>query len=216
MKFDYYWFVEIYLDSGVVTKSKWFKVESNVFIKYIFLMVLNVSKDYLFVFQDSYLLANENSSLLIFDRKTFTPIKKIDLNINSYIIKNIFSVNQKYYIFGMHSNVMQALIIDNSLNYISTSKVFNSSRVNSSSNFLSIALYNNMLTIAESGPIRGTQNSAISNIIVHKISLDFESESWETLNSVNGTTFAAGFSSTNLTTGFLFVNSSTANSVFVP
>ena len=140
-------------------------------------MVLNVSKDYLFVFQDSYLLANENSSLLIFDRKTFIPIKKFDLDINSYIIKNIFSVNQKYYIFGMNSNVMQVLIIDNSLNYISTSKVFNSSRVNSSRNFLSIALYNNMLTIAESGQIIGTQKYKISNIIVHKISLDFESES---------------------------------------
>ena len=59
--------------------------------------------------------------------------------------------------------------------------------------------------------MNGNQNSTISNIIFHKESLDFETESWEVLNTVSEAAFATGYSSTNVTTGFLFDNSSIAS-----
>ena len=149
--------------------------------------------------------------MLIFDRSAFTPIKKFDFDYNSKIYRSLFFANQKYYIFGVIEGIVQALIIDSSLNYVSNSKVFESSRVNYFNNYFCVVLYNNMFTMTEFGPMRGAQESTISNIIFHKASLDFESRSWESLNINNGATFAAGFSSTNVTTGFTFVNSSTAN-----
>ena len=166
-----------------------------------------VSEEYLFIYQDRNSLVNYTSSLLIFDRTNFTPLKKFDLNNNTYLSINYFYVNQKYYIFGVSESQVQMLTIDNSLNYTSVSKVFESSRVNSSNNFLRVALHNNMFILAETGPMRGSQNSTISNIIFHKASLDFESGSWEFLNTNNGEAFTTGFPSTALSTGFIFNNS---------
>ena len=177
-------------------------------------MVLNiaiVSNDYLFVFQDVTESLNYNPCLMIFDRSTLIPIMKFDLNFKSTIYNTFFFADQKYYIFGVNQSTVEVLTIDSSLNYASISKVFESSRVNCFNNFLRVVLYNNMFTITETGPMYGSQKSTISNIIFHKASLDFKSGSWEALNTDNGSIFAAGFSSSNLTTGFLFVNSSTVS-----
>ena len=182
-------------------------------------MILNVaivSEEYLFIFQENNQPFNYNPSLLIFERTTFIPIKKFDFVSITTIYRAFFSTNQKYYFFGEDDSILQALAIDSSLNYLSVLKTFESSRVNFKNNFLSVALYKNMFTITESGPMRGTQKSTVSNIIFHKISLDFESESWEALNTVNGTTFATEYSSTNITSGYLFVNSGTVNSAILP
>ena len=174
--------------------------------------ILNIFlKDYLFLLQYSDKSVNYTSCLLIFDRTTFTPIKKFDFDFESAMNTHFFFANQKYYIFRVNQSIVEVLTIDSSLNYESVSKVFESSRVNNFNSHLRVALYNSMFTITESGPMRGSQNSTISNIIFHKASLDFESGTWEALNTNNETSFIARFSSTNITTGYLFVNSSTVN-----
>ena len=207
----YYWFAELYLDSGVVTKSKCFKVLTNIFASFIVLNIAFVSNDNLFVFQDGSESVNYNPCLLIFDKSSFIPFKKFDLDSNSKVFKTFFFANQKYYIFGVNKSTVEILTIDSSLNYASVSKVFESSRVNYFNGFLRVALFNNMFTITEAGPMYGSQKSAISNIIFHKVSLDFKSGSWEALNTDNGVIFAAGFSSSSLTTGISFINSSIAS-----
>ena len=177
-------------------------------------MILNIafaSNDYLFVFQDIRESINYNPCLLIFNRSTFIPIKKFDFDFNSTVYKTFFFANLKYYIFGVTGNKIQVLIIESSLNYTSVSIVFKSSRVNNFNGILRVALYNNMFTITDTGTMIGSQKSTISNIIFHKASLDFESGSWEALNTDNGAIFAAGFSSSNLKTGVSFINSSTVS-----
>ena len=115
--------------------------------------------------------------MLIFDRTTLTPIKKFDFDSKSAMNTPLFFANEKYYIFGVNQSIVEVLTIDSSLNYESVSKVFESSRVNHFNSHLHIALYKNMFIITESGPMRGTQESTIANIIFHKASLDFESGS---------------------------------------
>ena len=199
----------------MVTKSKWYRVLSNTFALLMALNIAIVTNDYLFIFQNANDQAHYNSCLLIFNRTTFTPIKKFDFDSNSNsnltIYATFFSVNQNYYFFGVNGSIVEGLRIDNSLNYVSASKVFESSRVNNSTNYFLVTLYNNIFTTTESGPMNGNQNSTISNIIFHKESLDFETKSWEVLNTVSGAAFATGYSSTNVTTGFLFDNSSTVD-----
>ena len=45
----YYWLAEIYLDSGAVVRSKWFKTFTNILIKSLVFEVKIVSEDYLFI-----------------------------------------------------------------------------------------------------------------------------------------------------------------------
>ena len=106
------------------------------------------------------------------------------------------------------SNTVNILIIDSSLNYIIVSKVFKTSFVNIYNNYPWVVLYNNMFIITESGPMKGLQNSTISNIIFHKASLDYNSMSNEIFSDTNSDLFTTGYQSKRLETGFIFENSS--------
>ena len=127
---------------------------------------------------------------------------KLDYNTQSSI--NFFNTNNKYYIIGLNKNQIQILSLDESLNYTAISKTFESSRVTNSIDTLLLAMYGNTFIVAETGPIKSDQNLTSFNIIFHKLSQDFESESWESFDTNNGPAFAHEISWTNSSTGFTF------------
>ena len=204
----YYCLAEIYLDSGIVSNSRWFKVLNQVFIKLMKINVVIVSEDHLFIYQDIYPNVKYALCVIIFDRSNFAPLMKFDFVEFNFLSYNYFYVNQKYYIFGYYLNNINIIIIDSSLNYITFSKVFESSLVNIYNNYLWVVLYNNMFIITQSGPMRGLQQSTISNIIFHKESLDYKSMSNETFINTNDDSFTTGYRSKGLKTGFIFENAS--------
>ena len=170
-----------------------------------------VTEDHLFIYQDIDPSVQYISCAIIFDRSNFTPLKKFDFSDFFYLSYNYFYVNQKYYVFGTYMVNINILIIDSSLNYIIVSKVFKTSFVNIYNNYPWVVLYNNMFIITESGPMKGLQNSTISNIIFHKASLDYNSMSNEIFSDTNSDLFTTGYQSKRLETGFIFENSSIAS-----
>ena len=142
--------------------------------------------------------------LIVFDRDTFTPLKKFDFDYQTFSSISCFYINQKYYIIGVYENQVQVLILDNSLNYTTISKSFESSRVTKSIDTINVVLYNNTFIISESGQLNGIQNSTISNIIFHKALQDFKSNSWENFESNNGAAFMLEILVENSSTGFTF------------
>ena len=92
----YYCLAEIYLDSGIVSNSRWFKVLNQVFIKLMKINVAIVTEDHLFIYQDIDPSVQYISCAIIFDRSNFTPLKKFDFSDFFYLSYNYFYVNQKY------------------------------------------------------------------------------------------------------------------------
>ena len=143
-------------------------------------------------------------SLIAFDKKTFTPLKKFDLDYQIQTSICYFSINQKYYIIGVIENQVQILTLDNSLKYTYISKTFESSKVLKLINTIHVVLYKNTFIISETGSMNGIQNSTISNIIFHKLSQDFKLATWENFESNNGDAFVLEILADNSPTGFIF------------
>ena len=102
---------------------------------------------------------------------------------------------------------MQVFILDNSLKYTIISKTFESSKVSRLINTINVVLDNNAFIISETGPMNGIQNSTISNIILHKASMDFETNSWEKFESYNKVAFMLEILADNSETGYIFKSS---------
>ena len=114
----YLWLTKMYIDSGIVIMSKWFKYLSNVMIKQTFFSIVFVSDDYMFTLQDSADTEIKLASILIFDVTTFNPLKKFNFDYGTLSTISYFYINQKYYIIGILNNNLQIFIVDSSLNYI--------------------------------------------------------------------------------------------------
>ena len=95
-----------------------------------------------------------------------------------------FYVNKKFYIFGKNNLSFHYLIIDDSLNFKSSAKMFDSSHDLQHSNLFKLVLFDSSLIIAESAPIKGLYLYTGSNMIFHKISFDLDSLSWENFNLI--------------------------------
>ena len=204
---NYLWLTEIDIISAIIIKSRWFNVLNGFYLQRFIFNIVMISEDFLFTLQDSIIIKSSTASIIVFDKKTFTPLKKFDFNYQISTIISYFYIRQKYYIIGAYEKQVQVLTLDNLLKSTSFSKTFESSRVSRLIDTINVVLFNNTFIISESGPMNGIQNSTISNIIFHKASQDFKSNSWESFESYNGVAFVLEMLADNSSTGYIFRSS---------
>ena len=174
-----YWLGELFLSTGEVIRSKWFQVYLDVLVKPTYFDLILLSEAHMVTVQYYDKVLKLFTSIFIFDKNTFTPLKKIDFHWWLDYIVNNFYINNKFYIFGQNNYNIHYIIIDDSLNFKKSVKIFDSSYDLQYSNKFRVVLFDSSFIIAESAPIKGLYLSTGSNLIFHKISLDFDSLSWE-------------------------------------
>ena len=75
-----YWLGELLLSTGEVIRSKWFLAYSEVLVKPWFFDLILLSETHMVTIQYYDKVLKYFTSILIFDKNTFTPLKKIDFH----------------------------------------------------------------------------------------------------------------------------------------
>ena len=130
----------------------------------------------------------------IFERDSLLIKKSIVITFIHHLFGFVFDNNiSNYVIFAKEDYYLRRIIFDDDLNFISDTKAFQNC-INTNQTFgINIKVVNNTIIVVNSNEYFDAFNQTSMQTSIHKMTLDFESRSWESTISAANQDYASSF-----------------------
>ena len=189
----YYWISTVSLATGEVIIIKCYFRDSSSTTNNRKFKALFITSKYIFC-TETVENPTKYMNMHIFERDSLLIKKSIVITFIHYLFGFVFHNNiSNYVIFAKEDYYLRRIIFDDDLNFTSDTKSFQNCINTNQTLGINIKVVNNTMIVVNTNEYFDVFNKTSMQTSIHKMTLDFESGSWESMISIINQNYASSF-----------------------